>query len=442
MKAIAIAVKGLKEITRDRRSLAMMLLFPAVFMLVFGFAFGAGGDQNSPIDIAVINKDKGVTLGQGEYGYYNFGEDFMQVLKNLTYENSTTPMFTLHEVSEEKAMNLLMKRKIACIVVIPEDFSLAIKAIINATLRESLTSLIGESIVESRENRNNSNLENISVFPLPEEENITAGVVIEGDLGYMDFGIAQSIVRGVLSDYIREIESKAKNQAIQSLIANISISREELTHVSFNIESISGTTQFTTFDYQAPGIMVFGLLIGSIGVSASLARESESQAIKRLGVSLMTSSDLLLGTLMSWTLIAVIQVLTLFGVAIIMGFHWIGGVSSLLVAIIIGLITGISCVSLGLLIASFSKNVSQAINLGMLVAVPMSFLIGAFFPIDLGSITAFLPWRQAFLALLNILSYGAQFRDAVGYVVAIIIETAVIFIVGVLMFSRNRLRAE
>lgn len=48
MKFISIAKKDFKELIRDRKGLAMILLFPLFFMLVFGFAFGGMGQSNNP----------------------------------------------------------------------------------------------------------------------------------------------------------------------------------------------------------------------------------------------------------------------------------------------------------------------------------------------------------------------------------------------------------
>jgi ABC-2 type transport system permease protein len=38
MKFVSIATKGIKETVRDRKGLAMLLVFPMAFMLVFGFS--------------------------------------------------------------------------------------------------------------------------------------------------------------------------------------------------------------------------------------------------------------------------------------------------------------------------------------------------------------------------------------------------------------------
>lgn len=456
MKFVTIAVKGLKEMFRDRGLLAMTLLFPLVFMLVFGYAFGAGGGQNTPYDIVVLNNDLGTSLSYNDSEHFNFGENFTQVLRDLKYENSTVPMFTLQNATKEEALKLLMRRSIACIVTIPENFSEAMEATINSTIRTTVTSLVGETAItffQQTGGVDNATFpsggmnftlpENETLSSLPEAENITATVLIEGDMGYINFGITQSIIRGVLSNYVEATQSETRKQILSAVPEEIKVG-EELKHVSVEIESVSGTRAFTAFDYQAPGIIIFGLLMGSIGVAGALARETESQTLSRLKISLMKSFDLLLGTLVPWALLAIAQLLILFGVALAMGFHWVGGTSSLLIAILIGCIAGVSCISLGLLVAAFSKSEGHAGTLGMLVSVPLSFLIGAFFPLpsQAEAVTAFLPWRQAFTALTSVLAYGVQLQDIMPNITAMILETAFLFTLGVIAFAKVRLKAE
>jgi ABC-2 type transport system permease protein len=421
MKFVTIASKGLKEMIRDRGLLAMTILFPLVFMLVFGYAFGAGGGQNTAYNIVVLNNDVGTILSYGNSEYFNFGDNFTEVLGDLKYENSSVSMFTLQNATREEALNLLMKRSIACIVTVPEDFSEAMQATINSTIRTTLTSLPA----------------------LPEVENVTATVVIEGDNGYMSFGMTQSIIQGVLSNYMETVQSETIRQISQTIPEGIKAGVGQK-YISIGSESVSGTKAFTAFDYQAPGIIIFGLLMGSVGIAGALARESESQTLSRLKISLMRSFDLLFGTLLPWTLLAIAQLLILFGVALAIGFHWVGGLSSLLIAILIGGIAGVACVSLGLLVAAFSKSEGHAGTLGTLISVPLSFLIGAFFPLppQTEAVTLFLTWRRAFTALTSVLTYGAQLQEVIPNIAAMTVETIVLFAIGVIAFAKMRLKPE
>ena len=433
MKFVSIAVKGIKEIFRDKKGLALLIVFPMAFMFVFGFAFGSTNSVNEPMDIVVLNYDTGTIL------YYeniseeiNFGDNFTSRLKDLKYEDNVTHLFTVHNVSEEKANDMLIKREISCILIIPENFSNAIRAMINETVRTEITSNIGEMVVGM----------NISSYPtnytLPEVENVTAELIIKGDTGYIEFGRAQSVLIKVFEGYKNEIKrNAAENVSYHDFVLS-------------KIKSIPGTESFTVFDYQAPGIIVFALLMMVPAVAGSLARESEKGTLERLKLSKMKSFDLLFGTLIPWSLVASVQVIILFLVALLMGFHWQGGNFSLILAIGIGIIGGVASISLGLLVAAFVKSEKHATTLSPIIAVPMSFLVGAFFPLPkavIGHINGkgfqiydVLPWTHTVNALRYLLTFGNY--NVSYYIVMMSILTAILFIAGIVCFSKNRLKAE
>ena len=323
MKFVTIMMKGMKETVRDKRGFAMLLLLPAIFMVVFGYAFGAGSGGNTPHDIVVLNEDEGTTLSYiGEGGSTNFGENFTKILTNLNYDNSSTHMFIVHNQTREESLNSLMKREIALIVTIPPNFSKSMEALINFTIRDEVTKRIGQSIIERIDDKNSvdSYLEQMT---LPVVSSIKSTVEIEGDSGYMEFGTSLPIVQAILMSYETDIRQKVVENTVQNFPEQLKPeSQSGGGHfLEISIVSVSGTEQFTSFDFQAPGIMIFALLLLAVGSAGYLARESEKQTLSRLKISLMSSFDLLLGTLTIWSSIALVQVSILFGTAVLLGFH-------------------------------------------------------------------------------------------------------------------------
>ncbi|MBU4190317.1 MAG: ABC transporter permease [Candidatus Thermoplasmatota archaeon] len=450
MKFVSIAVKGIKEIFRDKKGLTLLIVFPMAFMFVFGFAFGSTNSANEPMDIVVLNYDTGTIL------YYeniseeiNFGDNFTSLLKDLKYEDNVTHLFTVHNVSEEKANDMLIKREIACILIIPENFSNAIRAMINETVRTEITSNIGEMLIGmnvTEWNTTNGTADYPANHTLPEVENVTAELIIKGDTGYIEFGIAQSMLIKVFEGYKNEI----KRNAAENVSLYFGSEKEYYDFVQSEIKPMPGTESFTIFDYQAPGIIVFALLMMVPAVAGSLARESEKGTLERLKLSKMKSFDLLFGTLIPWSLVASVQVIILFLVALLMGFHWQGGNFSLILAIGIGIIGGVASISLGLLVAAFVKSEKHATTLSPIIAVPMSFLVGAFFPLPkavIGHINGkgfqiydVLPWTHTVNALRYLLTFGNY--NVSYYIVMMSILTAILFIAGIVCFSKNRLKAE
>ena len=349
MKFFSIATKGLKETVRDRGGLAMLLVFPMAFMLVFGFAFGAGEDASSPHSIVVLNHDEGTVLTYGNTPEeMNFGDNFTKILGNLTYVNSTVNLFEIQNATDAEAEDLLKGREVQCIVIIPKNFSVSMHAVINATIRKEVTSAIGEMMVSGFEgtgkdtnmttdlrglmfydetgtlHRNGTLLDNGTYYEtgnyydngilladteyfmemfgfndtnqtgfggiamsgnqtIPEVSNITSTVIIKGDPGYMGFGMTQGTLRGVLDRYVEEVSTHVRSNVSEQF--NRSETRDKF--VFTEVKGVSGAEAFAIFDYIAPGIFVFALLMLVIGVAGSLAREVEHGTLERLKITKM-----------------------------------------------------------------------------------------------------------------------------------------------------------
>lgn len=419
MKFTSIALKDLKEILRDRRSLFFILLFPMMFMLVFGFAFGSMGEQNQPHQIAVVNYDQGATM-QGEN--VNFGNNLTTTLGDVKYQNSDVHMFNITTTTESSADQMVKQRTVDAELIIPANFSKSVSELIASTAQ----SAAGSTAL----NTANTN---------------TSTLIIRGDTGYMGFGTSQGILVGVLSGFQDQLTSEVQSKVTGT--ANV-----PQKFIQSKVEGVPGTESFTSFDFIAPGMMVFAILLLATSVAAMLTKEVETGTLRRLKLSKMTSFDFLFGGVLPWSLVAAAQVIILFVVAIAMGFHWQGGATSLILAVIVGVIGGLSSISLGMIIAAFARDAKQASSLGTLIVVPMSFAVGAFFQLPeavLGNfmgqtiqIYDFLPWTDTLNALRATLTYGGGWNAISFDVTMSLILAVVLFVVGVFLFSRTRLQAE
>ena len=465
VKFLSLAIKALKQTIRDRRSLLFLLLFPVVFMIIFAFAFGSPsslGTGTTPHEIAVINLDRGATVSiNNTIQHINSGASLTQLLGNVKYAQTDTHMFQLNNVSADQAQTMLKSRGLDAVITIPENFSQAVVSLANASARAETTSDIGLQVInESTAQNATSSGQPLSTSALslqlpvnttlPKQSNVTAQVIIQGDTGSSAFGAAQGLILNVLEQYKSQIQAMTIRQVDAAFSQNQSSA--SIDYISAAVQPLTGTRLLTVFDYQAPGLIVFALLLQASSVAQDLAKESDRGTLARLKLSNMRSFDLLFGTLLTWIVIAVAQILLLFGVAVALGFSWSGGANSIELAVLVGIIGGIASISLGLLLAAFTKNERQAAQLGVLIAVPVSFLSGAFFPLPNETLgTAFgtefqvydvLPWTQVADALRQILIFGSGFGAVAVYVGFAIVLTAILFVAGMISYSRMRLRAE
>lgn len=398
MKFISIAKKDLKELLRDRRGLFFILLFPLFFMLIFGFAYGNMGENNEAHNIAVVNYDQGISMPGGTH--INFGDKTLDTLKDVKYPENDTNMFNVTMTSEADADNLVKQRTVDAEIIIPKNFSKSISTLTPST------------------------------------------IIVRGDTGYSGFGITQAMLSSVLGTYQTKLAANIQNEGNEQ--------SQQL--IQGKIEGLPGTESFTAFDYLAPGMMVFAILMLATSVATILTREVESGTLRRLKLSKMTSFDFLFGGLIPWSAVAAAQVLILFAVAIGIGFHWQGGIDSIILAVIIGIIGGVASISLGMIIASFARSPSQAGQLGTLVAVPLTFMVGAFFQLPQMVIGSFmgqqlqvydiLPWYHVANALRYVLTYTVSWDTVIYQIIWAVVLSAILFVIGVFLFSRNRLRPD
>jgi ABC-2 type transport system permease protein len=424
MKFISIAKKDFKELIRDRRGLFMILIFPLFFMLVFGFAFGGMGQSNQPHNLAVVNYDKGATMPLTNK-QVNFGTNLTNILGDSKYENTDVHIFNVTKTTETDADAKLKKREIDAELIIPKNFSQSVVALITNTIQQQNTS-------------------GTTTIAIP--SNATSTLIIRGDTGYIGFGVSQGILVGVLAQYQDKLVTEIQNQVKGTPGA------QPTKYLQSKVEAIPGTETFTSFDFLAPGMMVFAILLLTTTVAAALTREVEKGTLARLKLTKMRSFDLLFGGMLPWSLIAAAQVVILLMVAILIGFHWQGGLNTLLLAILVGVIGGVASISLGMIIAAFARNDRQAANLGTIISVPTTFLVGAFFTLPqvvIANINGqpfqiyeLLPWTHVLNALRATLTFGGGWNDIAYQVGWAVLLTIILFIIGVLLFSRNRLRAE
>jgi ABC-2 type transport system permease protein len=452
MKSLKIALKGIRVILRDRRGFAFLLVFPVLFIAVFSFAFGSGAFQaggNLPHDITVINYDTGTSVVSNNVTQrVNYGHSFTQVLENATAESGGAKLFRLNNVSEEKANELLRSRSIDALIIIPENFSRAFTSMVNDSASTAIKSEVGAQTLTGGGLTNptgNALAENVT---LPKASNVTSALSVEGDSGYINFQTADALIVDIFNHYKNDVTAKA--------VANAAAGGDygaPTDYAPVKMHPIPGTQSLTPFDYMVPGLIIVAILMQVTQVSGSLVRDIERGTLDRLKLSTVGTFDLLFGTFLTWTLVTTVQVPLLIAVATGLGYKYSGSLSSLELAMVIGVIAGMASISLALLIASVAKSEMQALELGAIIVLPVAFLAGAFFPLPKQVLGEFagktyvvydiLPWTHAISALRSVLTYGTGLSpDIVFDITWLIALTAILFVAGVVCYSRLRLRPE
>jgi ABC-2 type transport system permease protein len=174
-----------------------------------------------------------------------------------------------------------------------------------------------------------------------------------------------------------------------------------------------------------------------------VAREVESGTLRRLQITRMTSFDFLGGVTLAMLSLAVFSLLLTIATAVWLGFRSQG---SLWVAVAVGAVASLSVIGAGLVVACFSRSVSQAFVIANFPLGLFMFFSGAIFPLpkvvlfqlaghDVG-LFDFLPPSHAVVALNKVLTLGAGLQEVTFELTALLLLSLLYFSAGVWLFQR------
>jgi ABC-2 type transport system permease protein len=260
------------------------------------------------------------------------------------------------------------------------------------------------------------------------QHSIPTSITIRGDALYPHFYRASIILESVISRYADRVAG-----------------RPEIVQVVE--EPLGSAFPQSEFDLYAPGMMIMALLLIIPQTAMLVAREIRWDTLRRLRLTRMRAWDLLGGISVAQMIVAVAQVVIVFVSALLLGFHNQG---SLWIAIIVGLAVSFSAIGLGLIVACFVENDSQAVNVGSTVTMIQVFLSGSFYQLPPMAVFTLaghqidvfdiFPATHGFLALQQVLSYGAGLSQIAFRLTATLALSILYFVVGVLVFQRLQMQ--
>ena len=219
--------------------------------------------------------------------------------------------------------------------------------------------------------------------------------------------------------------------------------------VQFTEIALGASEGRSEFDLYIPGILIISVVMLVFIISMTITYEVEAGTLRRLQMTSMKASDLLIGISLPTVLLGVISLLLTLFVAILLGFSSQG---SIWAALLIGGITAVAVVGVGLIVAAFSKSVSQAFIIANFPLIFFMFFSGAVYPIPriiLFQIAGFnislydlLPPTHAVMALNKILTLGVDLADVLYEIISLLVLSLLYYLVGILIFQRRHLRLQ
>ncbi len=230
--------------------------------------------------------------------------------------------------------------------------------------------------------------------------------------------IGQSIVRQILDEMDFQLSGAARRFNID---AQPVVSRE-----------------FRFIEFLMPGVVAMSIMqMGLFSVAFSFVQLKNRGILRRLLATPVHPASFLVGQVVTRLIVSILQTLVLIGVAVLAFNVDIAG--NMAAILLLALIGGGVFVSLGFAISGWARSEDVAAPLANVVALPMMFLSGVFFPRSvmpaaLESITDFLPLTYLIEALRNIAIDGEALWSQGWNILGLAVWLALSFVVAVRLF--------
>lgn len=343
----ALIVKEFRELARDRRTLAMLVILPVILLIIFGYAANLSVDK---VSVAVIGSQ---------------AESFAHKLDTYRAARDKLDITHIeHTRGGEEAEQLLRDRK-ADVVVVADRPDTSDKPI----------------------------SEQMRVYT--DGSNLFVAQTAQGAFVQISAEDAQNRITEAKSAYRNAAAQAQKAQRDQTAspaqgssaaprgpgaappdftsMESPKLDPDDLVTVLFNPE-------LKTSWVMVPGLIGLILLfIGTVITSIGLVRERETGTLEQLAVMPLRPSSIILGKIVPYFMVAVVDmaVVTMLGV-------WLFGVpfnGSLWLFSLAALIFLFVVLGIGVFISSISQNTGQAIQMAILFMVPQVLLSGLIFPL-------------------------------------------------------------
>ena len=378
---LQITWKAIIELVREKWVLLIIFLFPVLMIGLYKVAYSDNGQGFS-------NQMKIGIVNQvaSQNEITSYDQQFIAYLDTETYEG--LPVYTISEFSNlEKAYTALYERQITALLLLEPTF--------NQNIKDTSTA---------------------------------ATVQIIGNTYSAQFVFMQTFLSGSLEQFNANLLNASGQKTPES--------------IRFNYNFLEGSGGLSDLDFGLPGIIVFGLMFLTMSTAQILVREKSNKTFLRYRLSNVKPASIFSGIMASQILIALLLMPFILLSCMLMGVHIRGNIAALM---IIGCILSISAVGIGLIVACFTKNESEAINIGASIVVPLILMSNSLYPMEKTtmfelfgqniSFYDFLPTSVASDLLRNSLIYTQSLAQNQFWLIILTLQALAIFIIGAALFN-------
>lgn len=404
-RILAITWKDLLTNFRDRNALILMIVAPLVLSAIIGASFGNFLSNNSatpfdPIPVLLVNAD------EGEMGHL-----FADGLAGIEDVLAVTEMDDLAAARQQ-----VQRGEARALVYLPPGFSTAVQSTENESAAQTVVQFYADP--------------SATITP-----NIVRGIVAQLANSFNGGSVSAQVALTQLTSH-----SAALGPAMLSLGPTLETAiaaqfgGETAGAIALNSISVGEPAESTTISplaFFAPSMGLLFLMFAMMDTTRSILDEEQSGTLPRLLTTPIRRGELLFGKVGGVFFSGIVQ-FVVFVIASRLLFQLNWGRSTvglaLMVLAIVSAYTG-----LGLLIAAFAKDVSQAAIVGSVVSLLFAALGGNFvaaqnFPPWLEQLSKITINRWGLDGLMELTIYGGGYQD-------ILLEAGVLLGLGMLFFA-------
>jgi len=340
MTSFAVARNVLRRISRDLRTVALIVVLPLFFVLLYGNSFSG---SYSGLRLVVVNEDNGLaSVRTAEVGRIT-----LDVALAAAFLDALDPAVVDVELRDDaEAAIASVGDTASAAIVFPKSFS---------------NTVVTEAVRASGERKVAFEGETVTLLP-SDPVNAPMTTLVLDDSNPL---LARAILAG-LDAAMAEVLATQQSAMTADALLDVRPLYEGKIRI---------------LDFTAPGIIGFAMTLITVMLTAmSIVRERTGGTLTRILIAPVSAWQVTLGYTMAFSLIAVFQ-----SAELLLASTWIFGVrfvgSTGAVALVV-LLFAIGLQGIATLISTVSRNEAQAMQFVLFLVIPSIMLGGVFWPLE------------------------------------------------------------
>lgn len=418
---LAITVKDLKVLARDRGGMVVLFLMPVMFILVMSTAmqnmYDIGGEDNS-VELIVVNNDSG-----------DLADEVIEALQAVNGIEIITEVDG-QALTKAAVEDMIVEGSANVAVVIPEDFS---HSVLNAATNDDVEAAVITFIADPTTSTQFLAPIRGSIEGFIQERAAYAQMPLRIEAGFDQIAAASPAEQAPFVSAIGETFVSAM-QSDESKIGagSIGVAFEQIAPEAYQIEEFP-----TSVTQNVPGYTIFGVFFIVQVLATSFLSEKQDGTFRRLLVAPLPRTALLLGKVLPYYLINLVQIASMFAIGgLVFGMN-LG--SAPLAMVLVALATSAAATGMGLLVATFGKTPEQVGGLSTMLALTLAAVGGMMVPSftmpefmqTIGKIS---PHYWSLTGFQDVLVRGLGTADVLNEVAVLCGFAAIFFMIALLRF--------